>query len=119
MTYIVIISHLVFIIFVPLGGLLVFRKRWWSLVHIPVFLWGAMISFGGWICPITPLENWLRTKSGGMGYSGGFIEHYILPIIYPHNLTKEMQIGMGVAVLFLNLMVYGVVVRRGILKRRS
>ena len=108
----VILAHLAFILFVPLGGFLVFWKRWWALLHIPVFLWGALISFGGWICPLTPLENWLRVKGGELGYHGGFIEHYILPVIYPRNLTRGVQITIGMAVLILNLVIYGIIVFR-------
>jgi len=110
--HLVILVHLIFILFVPFGGILGFRKRWWALLHIPVFLWGALISFGGWICPITPLENWLRVKGGELGYHGGFIEHYLLPIIYPRNLTRGVQITMGIAVLILNLVIYGIIVSR-------
>jgi len=110
--HLVILVHLIFILFVPFGGILVFRKRWWALLHIPVFLWGAMISFGGWICPLTPLENWLRVKGGELGYHGGFIEHYLLPIIYPRNLPRGVQITMGIAVLILNLVIYGIIVSR-------
>lgn len=116
--YITVLLHLAFIIFVPLGGLLVLRRRWWALIHVPVFVWGALISFGGWICPLTPLENWLRLKGGETGYQGGFIEHYILPVIYPVDLTRSLQIAMGVTVLLLNLVVYGIVVRR-ILRRKK
>ncbi len=98
---------------------MVFRKRWWAVLHIPVFLWGALISFGGWICPLTPLENWLRVKGGELGYHGGFIEHYILPIIYPRNLTRGVQIAIGMAVLILNLIIYGVIVYRIRQRERS
>lgn len=110
--YITVLLHLAFIIFVPLGGLLVLRWRWWAWIHVPVFLWGALISFGGWICPLTPLENWLRVRGGELGYQGGFIEHYILPVIYPRNLTRGLQIAIGIAVLLLNLVFYAIVVRR-------
>jgi len=112
LAHVVILVHLIFILFVPLGGFLVFRKGWWALIHIPVFIWGALISFGGWICPLTPLENWLRVKGGEMGYQGGFIEHYLLPIIYPRNLTRGTQIIIGISVLLLNLVVYGIIVFR-------
>jgi len=112
LAYVVILAHLAFILFVPLGGFLAFWKRWWALLHIPVFLWGAIISFGGWICPLTPLENWLRVKGGELGYQGGFIDYYLLPIIYPENLTRGVQITIGLAVLILNLVLYGVLVHR-------
>ncbi len=104
--YLVFFLHLAFIVFVPLGGLLVLRRRKWAWLHVPVFLWGAGISFGGWICPLTPLENLLREKGGELGYSGGFIDHYLVPIIYPAGLTRTHQYLMGAGVLLLNLAVY-------------
>lgn len=110
--YLVFFLHLTFILFVPLGGLLVFRRRRWAWVHVPVFLWGAMISFGGWICPLTPLENWLREKGGALGYEGGFIDHYLVPIIYPVGLTRPHQYLIGAFVLLLNLVIYTLALRR-------
>lgn len=64
-----------------------------------------MIEFAGWICPLTPLENFFRQAAGDVGYAGGFVEHYLLPILYPHALTREIQVAMGAAVLVLNLIV--------------
>ena len=104
--YITVIIHLIFIIFVPLGGLLALKRRWWMLIHIPAFIYGALISFYGWICPLTPLENWLRRHGGLAGYRGGFIEHYLLPIIYPENLGRREAAIMGVCVLLINLIIY-------------
>ncbi|MFH1038106.1 MAG: DUF2784 domain-containing protein [PVC group bacterium] len=115
--HIVILLHLAFIIFVPLGGFLVLRRRYWAWIHVPVFAWGAAISFGGWICPLTPLENWLRHKGGELGYSGGFIEHYILPVIYPGNLTRGIQIAIGIGVLAINLIIYSIVISRALRKK--
>jgi hypothetical protein len=107
---IIVLLHLAFILFVPLGGLLVLWRRGWAWVHVPVFVWGALISFGGWICPLTPLENWLQAKGGAGGYSGGFIEHYLLPVIYPADLTRGLQIALGTGALLINLIVYGIVI---------
>jgi hypothetical protein len=104
--------HLAFILFVPLGGLLVLRRWCWAWIHIPVFLWGVGISFGGWICPLTPLENFLREQGGALGYSGGFIDHYLVPIIYPVGLTRVHQYLMGTLVFLLNLIVYTIVLYR-------
>ena len=109
--YLVFSLHLVFIAFVPLGGLLVLRNRRWAWVHVPVFLWGAGISFGGWICPLTPLENWLRERGGALGYPGGFIDHYLVPLIYPTGLTRTHQYLLGAFVLLLNLTVYALALR--------
>ena len=103
----VVVIHLAFILFIVLGGL--FAIRWQRVIwmHIPMVLWGALIEFAGWICPLTPLENWLRFKGGTAGYRGGFIEHYILPLIYPVNLTRSTQFILGLFVLVVNLGVYG------------
>ncbi|KQC15422.1 MAG: hypothetical protein APR56_01140 [Methanosaeta sp. SDB] len=110
--YLVFFLHLLFIVFVPFGGLLVLRRSWWAWLHVPVFLWGAGISFGGWICPLTPLENWLRKQGGALGYEGGFIDHYLIPLIYPASLTRTHQYFMGAGVMLLNLMVYTIAFRR-------
>ena len=108
----VLVIHLLFILFVLAGGLLVLRWPRLAWAHLPAVLWGAAIEFMGWICPLTPLENFFRQAAGEVGYGGGFIEHYLLPTLYPHALTREIQVAMGVAVLVLNLIVYAVVWRR-------
>lgn len=108
----VVVIHLAFILFAVLGGL--FAIRWQRVIwmHIPAVLWGALIEFAGWICPLTPLENWLRFKGGTAGYRVGFIEQYILPLIYPVNLTRNTQFILGLFVLVVNLGVYGSIVIR-------
>jgi hypothetical protein len=105
----VVVFHFLFIVFVVAGGLLVLRWPRVALVHVPSALWGLSTEFFGWWCPLTPLENWLRLRGGGTGYDVGFIEHYLLPVIYPANLTREVQIVMGSVVLALNLAIYFVV----------
>ena len=102
-----VVIHLLFILFVIFGGLLVLWRKWIAFLHIPAAVWGALIEFKGWICPLTPLENHLRQLGGEQGYSGGFIEHYLIPIIYPDELTRTFQIILGIFVVVLNLMVYG------------
>ena len=108
----VLIAHLAFVVFVAGGGLLVLRWLRLAWLHVPVAMWGAAVELGGWICPLTPLENRLRAAGGEAGYAGGFIEHYLVPIVYPSGLTRGHQIALGVAVLVVNLAVYGVVLRR-------
>ncbi len=98
--------------FVVFGGLLVLRRRWIAWLHVPAFVWAAVIEFGGWICPLTPLENRLREMGGAGGYAGGFVERYLVPILYPGELTREIQIVLGVAVLLINLSIYGFLLRR-------
>ncbi len=80
--------------------------------HIPAAVWGALIEFAGWVCPLTPLEHWLRRQAGSAAYSGGFIEHYILPILYPSALTRDIQLLLGFLVIALNLAIYAYVFRR-------
>jgi hypothetical protein len=103
--------HLLFVVFVVAGGLLVLRWRRLAWVHVPAAAWGALIEFAGWVCPLTPLELALRSAAGESGYPGGFIEHYMLPVLYPGALTRGIQIGLGVLVLALNLLVYGYLIR--------
>ena len=102
-----VILHLTFIGFVLLGGLLVYRWKWVCLLHLPAVTWGALIEFQGWICPLTPLEQKFRFLAGQSGYTGGFIEHYLIPIIYPSGLTRTVQISIGLFVIILNLAIYG------------
>ncbi|HJP87180.1 MAG TPA: DUF2784 domain-containing protein [Gemmatimonadaceae bacterium] len=108
----VLVLHFAFVLFVVLGGLLVLRWSRVALLHIPAAIWGVLIEYSGWICPLTPLENALRVRGGEAGYSGGFIEHYIQPLLYPHGLTRGTQIVLGSLALLVNLAAYGVVVSR-------
>ena len=78
-------------------------------IHLPAALWAALISFAGWICPLTYIENWLRIKGGGIGYSDGFIIKYIEPLLYPVDLTYYHQVVLGIFVVVLNLAIYGYV----------
>jgi len=88
--------------------------RWPRVVylHLPAAVWGALIELAGWVCPLTPLEQWLRRRAGGAGYSGGFIEHYILPVLYPSALTRPIQLILGGLVIAANLAIYGYAIRR-------
>jgi hypothetical protein len=108
----VVVIHALFVVFVVLGGLIVLRWPRLAWFHLPAAAWGALIEFGGWICPLTPLEKWLRSSAGGPAYEGGFIEHYLLPILYPAGLTREAQIVLGLVVLAVNLAIYGYLARR-------
>lgn len=110
----VLVMHLAFILFVVAGGLLVLRWRGVAWLHLPAVAWGALIEFMGWICPLTPLEVWARSQAGETGYTGGFIEHYLLPVVYPAALTRDLQIVLGTLVLIVNVLVYAWIVGRGI-----
>lgn len=111
--------HLAFLLFVVLGGVLVLRWRWVAWAHLPAALWGAWIEFTGGVCPLTPLENRLRRAGGEAGYAGGFIDQYLVPILYPPGLTRAHQVVLGFAVLVLNVGVYTVVLRRRRRRRTS
>ena len=108
----VLVVHLAFVLFVVLGGLLALRWRRVAWIHAPVALYGAAIEFVGFICPLTPLEVWLRRRGGEAGYEGGFVEHYVTAALYPSGLTREVQIALGTVVLVLNAIVYLVWWRR-------
>ena len=108
----VLLFHLAFILFVVLGSLLVWRFPRLAWLHLPAVMWAGLIEISGRVCPLTPLENNLRQLSGEAGYRGGFVEHYLLPIIYPHALSREMQIGLGIAVIVINVVAYTVLQRR-------
>ena len=103
----ILLLHAAFVAFVVLGGLAVLRWPAMAWVHLPAVAWGAAIEFGGWICPLTPLEVALRQRGGEAGYSGSFIEHYLTPVLYPDGLTHSMQVVLGLTVLAVNGLVYG------------
>lgn len=106
----VVIIHLLFIVFVVAGGMLAIKHNWVMWLHIPAFVWGVLISFFGWTCPLTPIENEFRARAGTGGYDGGFIEHYILGIIYPERLLGDLPptifMAIGFLVLLINIYVY-------------
>lgn len=102
----VVLAHLLFIIFVILGGLLVLRWPRLAYLHIPAALWGAVVELRGWICPLTPLEHRFRQTTGHGSQPSGFIDHYILPLVYPPGLTREGQILLGLLVVAVNVAIY-------------
>lgn len=102
-----VLVHLGFIVFVALGGFLVIKWPKIAFLHLPCASWGVTIAFGGWICPLTTLEMHVRQSAGQAGYGGGFVDHYVLPIVYPQGLTSGLQIVFGVILLSVNLCVYG------------
>ena len=107
-----VVLHLAFILFVLLGGLLALRRPRLVWAHLPCAAWGALIEFTGWICPLTPLENRWRILGGQDHYEESFIEHYLLPVIYPPGLTPGIQLALGGLVVVVNVVVYAVLWRR-------
>jgi hypothetical protein len=108
----VLVLHGLFVLFVMLGGFLVLRWPRLAWLHVPAALWGAAIEFGGWICPLTPLEVALRQSGGAAGYAGGFVEHYVTAALYPDGLTRPVQLGLGAMVLLVNGVAYWLVRQR-------
>jgi hypothetical protein len=115
----VVLTHLAFIVFVVAGGLLALRWRRVPWVQLPAALWGAVIEVAGWVCPLTPLENGLRERAGAAGYAGGFVEHYVLPVVYPGALTREVQVVLAVVVVVANGLIYFWVWRRAVQRRSA
>ncbi|MDH4585215.1 DUF2784 domain-containing protein [Pseudomonas sp. BN415] len=113
----VLLLHLSFILFVVLGGLLVLKWPRLVWLHLPAVVWGATVEFLHLACPLTPLENRLRLAAGEQGFSGGFIEHYLVPVIYPAGLTPGIQLWLGVVVLLINLVPYCLLARRSMMRR--
>jgi len=104
--------HFAFIAFVVAGGLLVLVHRGWAVAHLPPVAWAAWTEFTGTVCPLTPLENSLRQRAGDAGYSGGFIDHYLIPLIYPDALTSRTQMVLGLGLVVGNAIVYVLAWRR-------
>jgi hypothetical protein len=103
----VVILHLAFVLFVLFGGLLALWKPRTVWLHLPAALWGAAVEFGGWVCPLTPFEQWLRLEGGQPGYRSDFIEEYVLPVLYPAGLTHDLQVVLGALVVVVNMAIYG------------
>jgi hypothetical protein len=108
----IVVIHFLFILFALFGALLVLWRKWIIWLHLPAAVWAMLIEFRGWLCPLTPLENYFTTLAGKAGYEGGFIKHYLVPIIYPTGLAPHIQIILGGVVLAVNGVIYFFVFRR-------
>jgi len=108
----VLVLHVGFVVFVIFGALLALRWRWAAVVHLPAVAWGVWIELVGGVCPLTPLENRLREAGGGTGYDESFIEHVLTPLLYAGWMTEAVRIGLGVALLMLNVVLYAWLWRR-------
>ena len=101
------VLHLTFIAFALFGALLALRWHWIPLVQLPAAVWGVYVEVTGRLCPLTELENHFRDLAGQGGYSESFVEHYLLPIIYPSGLTRHVQFVLAAVVLAVNVAIYG------------
>lgn len=104
--------HLAFIVFVMVGGFVALRRPWVAWLHLPAAIWGTWTEWAGWICPLTPLENWLRHQAGDAAYSASFVDQYLLPVLYPASLTREVQFALGGLVVIVNAVPYAILFRR-------
>src|SRR5512146_584589 len=109
---IVLVLHMGFVFFVLFGGLLSVKWPRAMRLHVPALAWGATVEFTGWLCPLTPLENWLRMQGGEAGDQGDFVLRYLLSILYPGHLTPGIQTALGATVLVVNVMIYGLLWRK-------
>lgn len=107
----VVLVHALFVLFVVLGGLAVLRWRRLAWLHLPAAVWGVAIELGGWVCPLTYLENYFRRRGGETGYSGTFIGQYLEPVLYPLGLTRDSQLVLALATVLVNLAVYAFIWR--------
>lgn len=103
----ILLLHLAFTLFAVLGGLLVLRRPSLLWLHLAAVLWGVVIEWADWVCPLTPLENFLRERGGEAGYTGGCIEHYVALLLYPENLTIALRYLLGLGLVAANLIIYG------------
>jgi len=108
----VLVVHFAFLAFVVAGGACVLRWPRVAWAHVPAVIWGVLIEFFGWICPLTPLEIALRHRAGEAAYTGGFIAHYVMRVIYPDGLTRGIQVMLGILVLALNGGIYAAIITR-------
>jgi hypothetical protein len=108
----ILLLHLAFVLFVIFGGLLLWYRRAFAWLHLPMALWGAAVNIASWPCPLTPLEKHYRQLAGQSGYEGGFVEHYIAPLIYPEALTSDLGLTVGVTVIVWNGAIYATWWRR-------
>ncbi len=116
---VVLLAHAAFALFTVLGGFLALRWRRLIWLHLPCMLWGCAIEFGGWICPLTPLENHLRAAAGEATYSGDFIAHYVSTLLYPVGLTRVTQIVLGTALIIANAIAYRIIWRQRVIRRAA
>jgi hypothetical protein len=112
----VLLLHLGFVLFAVGGAMLVVRRPGLAALHLPAVAWAIIVQFTGWICPLTPLENHFRVLGGQAGYAGGFVEQYLLAVLYPDGLTREIQLALGTMLLALNIGAYAYVLTGGRLR---
>ena len=102
----IVVVHFASTLFIIFGGFLAWLRRWVVYAHLPALAWGCWVELSSQICPLTPLENYLRHRAGEAGYSGGFLRHYIIAVLYPPGLTREVQWGLAALLVAINVVAY-------------
>jgi len=108
----VLLLHFAFVLFAIFGGVLVLYRKWVIWLHLPAVVWSALVNLAGWVCPLTPLENYFYVAAGQAGYAGGFVEHYLAPLVYPDAMPRQLQLTAAVSIVVWNILVYAFVVWR-------
>ena len=108
----VLVVHFLFILFMVAGGILALRWRWAPILHLPAIAWGVFVELSGGVCPLTPLENALRSAAGVSGYTGGFLEQYLVPVLDPADLSRSLQVLLAALAVLANTLVYAFVLWR-------
>ena len=103
----VLLAHFAFVLLAVFGGLGVLINPRWTWVHVPIVVWSSIVNLAGWTCPLTPLENRLRAAATGTGYEGGFVQHYIGPLVYPRGMPRQLELVAGVTIVLWNVLLYG------------
>ncbi len=103
----VLVLHLAFVVFCVVGGFVVLRWPRWAWLHLPCVVWAAVMNAAGWVCPLTPLEKWFLRRAGGTGYEGGFLDHYLVPMIYSQEALGQTGLSVAIGVALWNAGVYG------------
>ena len=114
-----IVFHFLFVGFVIFGGVVVLRWHRAAFIHLPAAAWGVFIEWSGFLCPLTPLENYLRQQAGLDVYQGGFVDHYIMPVLYPAGLTRDTQMVLGALILVINVSLYAIAFTRDSRRKKT
>lgn len=103
------LAHFGIVLFAVFGGLGILVDPRWAWIHLPVVIWSSVVNLANWTCPLTPLENRFRAAANERGYEGGFIQHYIGPLVYPRGMPRQLELVAGVAIVIWNLLLYGAI----------
>jgi hypothetical protein len=104
---VVLLAHFAFVLLAVFGGFGVLINPRWAWVHVPIVVWSSVVNLASWTCPLTPLENRLRIAATGTGYAGGFVQHYIGPLVYPRGMPRQLELVAGISIILWNALLYG------------